>query len=167
MQLINKYGENSTKNSNAIWLIALSWGLVIIWALVIFFMSAHTGSDLNEGDDFIALVKQWLNDIQMHYLGPGVDLASSIAHFCEFTVFGALLANAFGKHFSRRWLLIFLLAVLVASIYAITDEVHQIFVPDRACDPIDWIVDTAGAMLGAAIWLAAARRIVRRKQVEN
>lgn len=135
----------------------LSWVLVAIWAGVIFYMSSRTGTDLSDGDDLVARVKQWLGEIQLRYFGPGVDLASSLAHFCEFTVFGALLANAFGRHFRGRWLVVLLLAVLAASAYAVTDEVHQIFVPDRMCDIVDWIVDTTGALLGACICIAVLR----------
>lgn len=40
--------------------------------------------------------------------------------------------------------------VVFASLYGVTDEVHQIFVPGRFCDPLDWLVDTAGALLGAS-----------------
>lgn len=36
----------------------------------------------------------------------------------------------------------------IASLYAITDEVHQRFVPGRSCQAADWAIDTAGAALG-------------------
>lgn len=55
--------------------------------------------------------------------------------------------GAKGKH--SVWKLI-CLAVAIASLYGITDEIHQIFVPGRFCDPLDWMTDTAGALLGAA-----------------
>src|SRR3712207_7608480 len=37
------------------------------------------------------------------------------------------------------------LAFAVASLYAITDEVHQTFVEGRRGHAIDWAIDTAGA----------------------
>ena len=58
-----------------------------------------------------------------------------------------------------------LLAIVVASAYGVTDEFHQLFVPGRACDPVDWMVDTAGAALGALLAHVALRRfqpLVRR-----
>lgn len=38
-------------------------------------------------------------------------------------------------------------ALLAASLYGLSDEWHQRFVPSRNSDPKDWIADTVGAML--------------------
>lgn len=48
-------------------------------------------------------------------------------------------------------------SVLLASAYAASDEVHQLFVPGRSCDVRDWVVDTVGAALAAAavLWLGS------------
>lgn len=137
-----------------------SWLLVAAWAGVIFFMSSHTGSDFKQGTDFVARVQQWLNSIQVALLGPGVDVVSSIAHFCEYLVFGMLLQNAFAGHFSARRAAVF--AVVAASAYGVTDEFHQLYVPGRACDPVDWMVDTAGAALGSFAATAVRRAVTRR-----
>lgn len=134
----------------------VSWALVIAWAGVIFFMSAHTGSDFDQGTDFVAQVKRWLNAAQAALFGPGVDVASSAAHFCEYAVFGALLQNALRLRLDARRAVA--IAVICASLYGVTDEIHQLFVPGRACDPVDWIVDTLGATLGAVAKQLAERR---------
>jgi VanZ family protein len=49
-----------------------------------------------------------------------------------------------------------LLAFLLASGYAASDEYHQTFVEGRHGNPIDWGIDSAGAAL-AALRLRAAR----------
>lgn len=38
----------------------------------------------------------------------------------------------------------------LSGLDGITDEICQIFIPGRFCDSLDWVVDTAGAFLGAA-----------------
>lgn len=43
----------------------------------------------------------------------------------------------------------FVFAVMLTSIYAATDEFHQLFVDGRSCQITDWAIDTAGAILGA------------------
>jgi VanZ family protein len=51
-----------------------------------------------------------------------------------------------------------LLALVVASLYAATDEFHQSFVEGRNGSPLDWAIDTAGA--AAAAFAVSARRRV-------
>jgi VanZ family protein len=79
-----------------------------------------------------------------------------------------VLAAAIGLWVSsRQWksrgLLWFALVAAIASIYGVTDEIHQSFVPGRNCNVWDWIADTLGALLGTgAIFfvfrLGAARK---------
>jgi VanZ family protein len=42
-----------------------------------------------------------------------------------------------------------LLAFLLASGYALTDEFHQTFVDGRHGTPVDWLIDSAGAAAAA------------------
>jgi VanZ family protein len=49
-----------------------------------------------------------------------------------------------------------LLAFLLASGYAATDEYHQSFIEGRHGSPLDWAIDSAGAA-AAALWLRKAR----------
>lgn len=135
---------------------AVSWALVALWAVVIFLMSANTGEDLTDGDGLVARVRAMLVSVQVAWFGSGIDLVSPLAHFCEYALFGFLLQNALGCSLPVRRAV--LLAVVIASAYGVTDEFHQLFVPGRACDPVDWLVDTAGATLGALVAHAALRR---------
>lgn len=41
----------------------------------------------------------------------------------------------------------FIFAVIFASIYGATDELHQYFVPNRSCDFYDFLADSAGAII--------------------
>lgn len=77
----------------------------------------------------------------------------SYGHFFLYTVLAALylLAIPSGRSATR----IMLVAVALASAYGITDELHQVFVPGRVPDPVDWLVDTAGAFAGAGMALLA------------
>ena len=51
-----------------------------------------------------------------------------------------------------------LLAFVVASLYAATDELHQSFVDGRHGTPVDWAIDSAGAA-AAALAVTARRRV--------
>ena len=41
---------------------------------------------------------------------------------------------------------------------AVTDELHQRFVPERSCEPRDMCIDAAGVALGALIMIAIVMR---------
>ena len=135
--------------------VAVGWALVVLWAGFIFYMSSNTGSGLNDGDGIVSQIYRALHAAQTALFGPDVDVVSSCAHFCEYTVFGALWVNALRHHMPLRRAMV--LGVACASLYGVTDEFHQLFVEGRMCDPADWAVDTAGALLGTFLARAGAR----------
>jgi VanZ family protein len=51
-----------------------------------------------------------------------------------------------------------LLAFVITSAYAVTDEYHQTFVEGRHGAPLDWLIDSAGAAL-VALRLRARTRV--------
>ena len=105
------------------------WLPVLAWAALIFALSSVP--DLGTG------------------LG-GWDLAlRKIAHALEYAVLGALLCRATS---SPR------LALLVGALYAVSDEVHQAFVPGRQGSPLDVAIDAVGVAAGVAGWQLVSRR---------
>lgn len=135
--------------------VVASWALVALWAGFIFFMSSNTGSGLNEGSGLVSCVYRALKDVQEQLLGPGADVVSSLAHFCEYAVLGALLMNALRCHMPLRRALA--VAIACGSLYGASDEFHQLFVEGRLCDPLDWLVDTVGSAFGGCLCLLALR----------
>ena len=89
------------------------------------------------------------------------DLLSRAGHFGEYLALGWLLARTAGVQPSRRHL-IALLAVAIA--YAVSDEFHQSFVPNRAAAVDDIVFDVLGASAGmvAGRWFSRSPR--RRSQ---
>ncbi|MEE0706781.1 MAG: VanZ family protein [Adlercreutzia sp.] len=141
----------------------LSWVVVVLWAAFIFFMSAHTGADLDDGTGLVADLKRWLVSLATPLFGPDTDIVSVAAHFTEYLVFGVLLFHALWRTAPKqRWWLLAIAAVAIASLYGVTDEFHQSFVPGRLCDPADWLTDTLGASVGALAAWVVSRRAARR-----
>jgi VanZ family protein len=106
-----------------------AWLPVVAWAGLIFALSSIP--DLGTG------------------LG-GWDLAlRKIAHAAEYAVLGALLVRALGRE---------LPAAAIGIAYAVTDEVHQAFVPGRHGAPVDVLVDTLGVLVGVFVLGRAVRR---------
>ncbi|MBR6903195.1 MAG: VanZ family protein, partial [Clostridia bacterium] len=70
------------------------------------------------------------------------------AHFGEFSALGALFLVFFETFdfFSEKKYLI--LPIVLGFLYAISDEVHQLFVPGRACRITDIYIDSCGVLAG-------------------
>ncbi len=85
---------------------------------------------------------------------------STAAHFVVYAVLGALYLWALPRR-ERVWPTAFA-AVALASLYGITDEFHQSFVPGRMPDPADWLVDTAGALTAVLIIVGLRRALATR-----
>ena len=79
------------------------------------------------------------------------------AHFTEYAILALLLAGALDKD-GRKKALIFAGAVIIAAIYAASDEFHQTFVPGRAGKISDVLIDSSGALCGAALAVALLGR---------
>ena len=71
--------------------------------------------------------------------GPEVPYFDKVAHFGAYAVLGALLAFAADR--SRVPLAV---AVVLGLLYGASDEIHQMYVPGRSPDVLDWAADAAG-----------------------
>jgi VanZ family protein len=88
-------------------------------------------------------------------LPPGIFVFEGIDklfHAAAYGVLGLLAMLALPPAVGR-WRRI-VLAVLIASGYGATDELHQRYVRGRSSDPLDWLADTVGA--GVAVGGLAA-----------
>ena len=93
------------------------------------------------------------------------EWAHVLAHFCEFAALAALWLWALLPGMGRT---AFAAAALVTFAYAVSDEIHQSFVPGRLSDPVDVVVDSAGiatALLVGAY--ARGRAFTRRAQSQR
>jgi len=52
------------------------------------------------------------------------------------------------------------ISTVIASLYGISDELHQSFVPGRSTEVLDWLADTIGALAAASLlaWFTQQRQ---------
>ena len=106
-----------------------NWLPVLVWAGLIFGFSSVP--DLGTG------------------LGGWDLVLRKIAHAAEYAMLGALLARATGRTG---------LAFAIGTLYAVSDEIHQSFVPGRMGSPLDVAIDAAGVAIGIALWQVVRTR---------
>jgi VanZ family protein len=104
------------------------WLPVAVWAALIFALSSIP--DLGTG------------------IGGWDTLLRKLAHAGEYAVLGALLLRAVGS---------VPVAVVLGTLYAVSDEVHQSFVSGRQGSAVDVAIDAAGVLCGVALWHRTAR----------
>jgi len=80
---------------------------------------------------------------------PSFYGADKVIHCTEYAVLGLLLARSIfssNTRFSDKFLIILIVALV--TLYGISDEIHQAFVPGRNPSPWDVLADGLGGMLG-------------------
>lgn len=85
-------------------------------------------------------------------LTPGHDIQNVIGHFTVYAALGATLALLFR---AMGWGILRSLfaAIVIATLYGVSDEFHQSFVPNRSVDAKDVLVDFLGATAGALVMM--------------
>ena len=86
-------------------------------------------------------------------------LGDKILHVIEYGFFAVLWYRAF-RHagYGATALRALFLAIVAATVYGISDEIHQAFVPTRMGDPWDVAADLAGACIGSSLWFFTGER---------
>ncbi len=72
-------------------------------------------------------------------------------HTLAYGMLGVLLLMSFRYEAPSYTGIQIALAAGIASLYGISDEVHQSFVPGREADIFDWVADTVGALTAVLI----------------
>ncbi len=108
------------------------WAPVVAWAALIFGLSSVP--DLSSG------------------LGGWDLVLRKLAHAVEYAILGALLVRALRR---SSW------ALALGVAYAVSDEIHQSFVPGRQGALLDVLIDSVGVVAGTL--LASLPRDARRR----
>ncbi len=117
--------------------------LLIIWIIVIFVMSSFNAVDSGKQSNFIVNIIVKLFDIENIKLVSRI--VRTLAHFTEYLILGILCINLCRK---KKDIYI---AIIFCILYAISDEVHQLFIHGRAFQVMDIMIDSCGAILGICL----------------
>jgi len=135
------------------WLPVLAWGSVISLFSTGYFTGEATGKIILPilGTLFPGASPAEL--VSMH------RFVRKLGHFTEYLILSVLLYRALRG--GRRWSLpAAATAVGVAGLYAVVDELHQLFVPGRTAAASDCLIDVSGAAAGQGL-LAVFGRLLR------
>ena len=121
----------SSVKANTLHKILSYWFPVFIYCLLIFMQSSYPSPES---------VPDW----------PYID---KLLHIAVYALLGALFLRAFKTlRIQHNLKLVMILSILLSSLYGISDEIHQHFVPFRNADLMDVFADVLGSIIGVYIF---------------
>lgn len=147
---------------------------IILWVLVaslmvfIFAMSDQPAeeSSATSGNTLKAIFKiiypgfEDLDETQQQsIIDQNQHFIRKTAHFSLYALMGILISLAMAQHTKR----FFFVSYIIGTLYATSDEIHQLYVPGRSGQISDVLLDSSGVMLGCIIIFIIYRSVNRKK----
>ena len=145
---------------------------VLFWIFVMSGQPAEDSADLSKGVGYYAAYiinpqfRHMNEEQQAEYLASIDHYVRKAAHFTEFAALGALLVfdlYLFGV--KKAWSVYY--AFLSGFVFACLDELHQLFIPGRACMFTDVLIDSGGVAVGCVFGILVLLIIEAVKKRKN
>lgn len=125
---------------------------VIVWMILIFAFSSQNGEESQRTsgyftDKVVQIITKVKSDINIENTEEIVSfIIRKMAHFSIYFVGGILIFNFVGT-FPLKLKNVILLTFIIGCVYSISDEIHQLFISERAGQIRDVLIDSAGVMI--------------------
>lgn len=149
---------------------------VLFLMIVIFILSAENAEESGQtSSQIVRLVMEWLvphfgelSECEQIALAERATFwIRKAAHFSEFAALGFFLCLHLSAICRRTPIPRYpIWAFAIGSLYGVTDEIHQLFVPGRSGECRDMLIDSIGVLAGTAI-MAGILRAVSRKRLKQ
>lgn len=134
--------------------------LLLFWLWVMYSFSAKTGAQSSSTSGgltrkllnlFYPQYKSFPQEVSMKIFETTNFILRKTAHFLEYMILAEIAAEFMDTFFEKslNWKQA-LTVVILCGIFATSDEIHQMFVGGRSPQVKDVILDTIGAIVGAA-----------------
>ena len=141
--------------------------LLVLWMGFIFSMSCENAEESsNTSGQTIKVVLSTVPEFEKQPEEVKVNIIEELqfivrksAHFIGYMILGILASGLILQYenINKKYPLAFLICV----IYAISDEIHQLFVPGRAGQVRDVLIDSAGSLLGIILVMAFVKLLIK------
>ncbi len=129
-------------------------GPMVILMLAIFIVSSDLGSADHTRPVLASIVRRFLPWLAQQMTPAMIDVTDfiirKVAHVTEYAVLSLLVSRSVGIKMNST-IRERLVPAGISSLYALSDEFHQSFVPSRGATYTDVMWDTLGALLGTGI----------------
>ena len=109
------------------------WLPLLIYCLLIFIQSSYPSPEK-------------IQNFNLSYI-------DKLIHFAVYAILGMLFFRAFRtQRFKENINMVIALSILSSSLYGMSDEIHQYFVPYRDADIMDFFADVMGSICGVCVF---------------
>ena len=136
--------------------------LILIWMIVVFGFS-NTGG--NESTGMSMKVARFLFKNES-YIKLAEPIIRKLAHLSEYALGGMLVYGLF-LTFNLNSKIQFCCSWLFVVLFAITDEIHQLFIPGRSGKISDVFIDSLGSLIGICVLLLIIKLVIGLTKKEN
>ena len=126
----------------------LSVILLILWCLLIFYFSSQNGDVSSSSSSHVIDFFNKLFSINLYEFKYSIIIVRKLAHMFLYFVLFLLSYNTSCNFKVKRE---YLYAFIFSLIYAITDEVHQLFIVERTFKIWDIVIDMFGSLIGVFV----------------
>lgn len=84
---------------------------------------------------------------------PGFGIGDKLLHFGAYLILAILLSLSLlfqnkNQLLKKKYILF---SIIISSVYGMLDEIHQIFIPGRSNEFLDWTADFIGVLVGVLL----------------
>lgn len=134
--------------------------LLIAWMTIVFGFSNQQGKDSGNTSKIVATRIIEIIDIQNSLSHEDKEIMvqkiepviRKVAHYSIYTLGGILIINCIYTFISTEKRAI-VYSAIIGVIYAVSDEIHQLFIANRSGKIADVVIDSLGILTGIAIYL--------------
>lgn len=135
---------------------------LIVWMGVIYTLSTGAGGATHTNSGLDTLLAKYFPSLARLLTSSERDAihyyVRKAAHIMEYLVLGILTVRALRHVFRAPSRALWGAAWVFATIYAATDEFHQVFVPGRTPKVTDVMLNSAGAAIGVGVTVLARKQ---------
>ena len=137
--------------------------LILVWMIVVFLFSAQKGADSgNTSRSFtVEMIEIFLRksiDVNSPIIQGIETIIRKLAHYTIYAIGGFLIMNyAYTTEKTDKQKILY--SITFGVCYAISDELHQFFVPERSAKLLDVGIDTLGIITGVIIYFVLRKSL--------
>lgn len=115
---------------------------------------------------FIPLLVYWSllfigTSLPSDHLHLVLEIGDKLKHLLAYLGLGFLLS--LNLHFQQKWPHLakyaFIYSFLICIFYGLVDEIHQLIVPNRSAELLDWVADAIGSTIGVIFAILVLRKM--------